>query len=229
MNQGKLKGKTMILGDLNVNWNMMDRCPFKDELERLIDEHLLHQLIHFETRFRMVQGQTQSSILDLVITDVDGIQTTGVFSAASDHLILEVTGKERTEISKKRKQVTFLDWRWYAKDLMCQGFEANFKGINVHMTNIEMMNNRIVSAICKTLNILAPKRTVSLPNSTSVTSPLIQTLKNRKSRAYKKWGRTKNIEDFETLKRISQKLNLEIKKVKNNTIFNKCSKGPKQF
>jgi len=81
--------KSLIMGDLNVNWNGTNNCAFRLQLEAIIDNFLLHQLVDFETRFRYVNGVLQSSCLDLIITNLDEVTIEHESQHCSDHLILD--------------------------------------------------------------------------------------------------------------------------------------------
>jgi len=208
----------VVIGDLNVNWRDHNKGPFKAALEDTLERFNLVQLVECDTRHRVVQGVLQKSCLDLVITNLVNVQVDGVFNDKSDHIILNVAPLQKSNQQRQRTQVTFLDWRWYNQYLMKEGFENLFRGYNRLLTNTNLINNRITSAICEVLNILVPKRTVMLLSVDSVTNPLIQTLKNRKIRAFKKWKRSNDIVDFDRLKSISRKLNYEIKKRKRKNL-----------
>jgi len=225
----KVAKDVVIIGDMNVNWNNLNRCSFKLDLEKFIDENSLDQVVDFNTRFRLVQGTMQESCLDIVMTNMTRTRVESQFHAQSDHLIITVSEATKHPKPTGRTQVTFLDWKWYSKESIMAGFNQFFRGINIYMKKPDLINNRISVAICSTLNVLVPKRTIMLPNPKSVTSSKIQTLKNRKTRAFKKWKRTNDTTDYERLKSISRKLNYEIKKIQKTNIASQCSKGPKQM
>jgi len=48
--------RSLIEGDLNVNWDTTNNCPLRFQLESFLDNFLLCQLVDFETRFRYVNG-----------------------------------------------------------------------------------------------------------------------------------------------------------------------------
>jgi len=133
------------------------------------------------------------------------------------------------ENGTKRKQVTFLDWRLYSKLTVLSVFLTFQPQIDIHLHDTNLINNRVTTAICKTLNIVIPKRTVTVSNSRVVVNPKIVNLKNRKSKAFKKWSGNRTISNHHELTKISKELNHEIRKARNKRIQNTVGKGQKQF
>jgi len=200
-----------ITGDININFNSTQVCPFRSLFENFLDEHNLDQLVMSNTRSRMVMNVMQSSLLDIVVTNIPFLVVEDTHQHCSDHVILDIASSQHHVHENRRTQVTFNDWRWYAPQTINALFNTAFGGMNIFNTCPEMLNNQLVTAICNCLNILVPKRVVTLPNKNSVTNPTIQNLKNRKSRLFKLYKRTHSDADFQNLKQVSKKLNYEIR------------------
>jgi len=165
-------------------------------------------------------------LLDVVYSSLTGVSVDTVFDHASDHLQLHV---EIPCISKPKGHKTFFftDWSHYSAHVIRTLFLVNFTGINIHMRDPDLINNSITTAICKSLNILLPKRHAKVRNSSQVFSPKILNLRNRKSKAYKSWSRLRTPESLNKLKECSIVLSLEVKKIKQEKVnvgLNKCNK-----
>jgi len=211
-----IRDMEMLVGTPNfqqtINFNSVQTCPFRTQFESMMVNFNLDQIVLNNTRFRKVSDTMQSSLLDVVVTNVPFLKVDEIHQNCSDHIILDINHTKNLHRMVGRNQVTFNDWRWYSGLSMNNIFKQFFRGLNIHRNDPEILNNQVVTAICNGLNILVPKRSVMLPNVDSVTNPSIQNLKNRKSRQFKKYKRTLADEDFMLLKSISKILNVEIRK-----------------
>lgn len=221
----------IILGDFNVNYNSVMGCPLRFKLEDFCVEKNLDQIVDFITRSRKVADTLQTSTLDLVITNLGGIKVEGSFNSESDHMILEVSKILFEKANEKSviKRVHYLDWRHYTPERAKLLFQNYFRGINIHLWDCDMINERITTALCLMLNDLVPKRSTNLRSPKAVINAKIQNLKNKKSRAYKKWSRSNQVEDWEALKSISRDLNKAIKIERKKGFVNKLGSDPKTY
>jgi len=171
----------------------------------------------------------QSWLLDVVLTNIPFLTVKEIHQHCSDHIILDIFSSRNVRVENKRTQVTFYDWRWYAPQSMNDLFNVSFGGMNVFDIHPEKLNNKLVTAICNSLNILVPKRSVNLPNSNSVTNPTIQNLKNKKSRLFKKYKRSLNNDDYLLLQKVSKKLNYEIRQERKRKFQFHAQQSAKSF
>jgi len=94
------------------------------------------------------------------------------------------------QIAHKSKGTTYLDWRRYSPSKMAKLFVEFFSGIDIHLRDVDEINDRITTAICLGLNELVPKRTANLAGKNPVINGKIRNLRNKKSRLHKKWKLT---------------------------------------
>jgi len=149
----------------------------------------LDQLIENETRTRLVAGTIQKSRIDLIFTDILGVTTSCEFMSNSDHCLIKSTILNLRTTNQKqgvKKGVTYLDWRNYSSSRVIDLFCKFFRGIDIHMHDVDDINDSITTAICLALNILVPKRTANLTGPQPVINGTIRNLRNRKSKLHKK-------------------------------------------
>jgi len=224
------RNHVIIVGDFNVHLTDATHCPLKLKLENFMNTFGLDQLISLPTRQRMVGNVLQSSLIDLVFTNIPGLTTSQDFNNASDHCIINIISDifvDRPNL--KKKVVEYLDWRRYDSSHACNLFSNMFKGINLFITDVDLINERITTALCLVLNKLVPKRKTTIRGDKSVINPKIQNLKNRKSRLYKKFTRTRDEDDFRNLTTISRKLNREIKYQRKLELSKKLKGNTKEY
>ncbi len=223
---GKRTNK-LFLGDYNIHLENLS-CRMRMALEAWADDGSLTQMVDFKTRSRTVEGKVQSSMIDLVYSNVESLDVSGEFNDLSDHIILSCKGKRNTNKQIKKK-IAYVDWRKYNREDMRTEFLSGFKGINIHIRSPDEINDRITSAIISGLNKLAPKRETTIHDGNSVINPVIQNLKNRKIRIYKQFSKIKSVENFNKLKEVSKLLNKEIKKERVKSLKSSLNKSSKEF
>lgn len=171
----------LVFGDFNVPLDNDLRCPLRLLLDSWSEAFDLDQLINTITRTRLVQGYAQTSILDLIFTNLTSILIDSEFSSLSDHVILKMKigpNSNRQSQSYIRK-VGYLDWRQYNPICARGCFLTKFDGINIHSRHPESVNEKITTAICLMLNELVPVRSTTLRGLNSVINPRIQNLKTK--------------------------------------------------
>lgn len=107
--------------------------------------------------------------------------------------------------------------------------KKNFAGYNSKLKSPDEINDRISSAIVKSLNELVPKRTSTIHGINAVINPTIQNLKNRKIRIYKKWSKNRTEDNWLELKNISRKLNSAIRKAWKSSLCAGLNKSSRDF
>ncbi len=218
----------VVVGDFNIHLNR-NNCRMSKALECWSDDSNLVQIVDFQTRSREVGDTLQTSMIDLVFTNVNSLFCEGEFNSHSDHLILKVYDHSYEKDCRTKTTISYLDWRKYTRNAMRNLFTANFRGYNIRICSPDEINDRITSAIVKGLNQLVPKRETTVKGSNFVISPIIQNLKNKKSRIYKKWSKNRTLENLAELRKVSSKLNSEIRKERRRTIGSSLNKTSKQF
>jgi len=218
----------VIVGDLNVNMNDQAQNVFKSRLELLAERFMLFQLIEQNTRQRVVAGTLQQSLLDIVYTSVHGLSVDLLYNHKSDHLQLHVS-LPITVRPRGNKTFSFTDWSHYSAHAIRTLYLELFRGINIHVRDPNLINNSITSAICGALNLIVPKRQVTIRNSSQVFSPRIINLRNQKARAFKRWTRLRTRETLEKLKEISSALTHESKKLKQEKVNASLTGDNKKF
>lgn len=218
----------VLIGDLNINLMTTSNDHLKLTLETWANQNMLFQLVEGYTRQRIVAGNLQMSLLDVVFSSISRVAVKTSYDHQSDHLQLHVT-LPLTNRPKGNKTFFFTDWSHYSVELVQTLFLQNFNGINIHVHDPDLINNQITTAICDSLNILLPKRHATVRNSSQVFSPKILNLRNRKSRAYKRWTRSGTPESLLKLKEISIALSHEVKKIKQSKINAGLGKDNKSF
>jgi len=201
---------------------------FRITLEAWADSSMLFQLVDINTRQRMVSETLQTSLLDVVFTNMLNVNVNLTYSHLSDHSQVSVT-LPCIPHPRGKHTVDFLDWSNYSAHAIRQLFSFHFKGINILIKDPDQINNRITTAICQSLNVLLPKRSVTLRNSAQVLSPKIINLRNKKSKAFKSWTRNKTADTHEKLKTASLSLIREVKKQKQLRIWSSLCKDSRSF
>jgi len=222
------KLEVVLVGDLNINLLSNNVSYFRATLEAWADDNMLFQLVDTQTRQRMVAENLQTSLLDVVFTSMQCINVRLAFSHLSDHLQIFVS-LPCTPQPHGKETIEFLDWTQYSAHAIRQLFSFHFRGINIYLKDTNLINNRITTAICQSLNVLLPKQRVTLRNSSQVLSPKIITLRNKKSKAFKMWTRIKTPDALAALKNASSALAKEVKKQKNVFIQSSLCKDTKTF
>jgi len=200
----------LCMGDFNINFDDF-HCTYRSSLSDWADSFALDQLVSFPTRSRIVMGRVQSSMIDLVFSNIAGVLTTGHYEVCSDHVVVEVTIPVLSTNDKLRQHISYLDWREYSPAKMRDLYNQKFRGLDLGERNPEVLNEIITSTIFSCFNKLVPKRSAVVISKNPVVSAKIRNLKNKKSRLYKKWSRTKNQEDYDRLREVSNLMNREIK------------------
>jgi len=223
--------QVIIVGDFNIPYDCtVNVCPLRLSLEEWSNTYLLDQLVHDHTRARWVANDLQSSLLDLVFTNVRDVEVDQVFNGASDHNIIRITGPGISRNKKSAiKTVKYLDWSRYDRESMCERFMYHFEGYNVNLKDSNSINEHITNAICRSLNDLVPKRANKSTGGNHVINPKIVNLKNVKSKIYKKWKRTASRDDYDRLKQVSKKLNKEILKQRTRVITKDLNGNAKKY
>jgi len=183
----------IIVGDFNVDPQRDFDSYFGRRLKEWKNECLLDQLTESETRTRLVAGVIQTSMIDLMFTNICGLKTESEFMSQSDHQMIYI--KINCLWNKKsivRKGISYLNWRKYSASKMSSLFEKYFCGMNIYNQDVDEINERITTAICQSLNELVPKRQANLTGNNPVINPSIRNLRNKKSRLLKKWKNTGN-------------------------------------
>jgi len=222
-------GKIIVVGDFNIHYNSVDNCPLKFRLEDWANEFALDQLVNFITRSRIVNNLLQTSTIDLLFTNLPGVNVAANYNSLSDHVVIEF--KITTWVPKVfvKKTVEYSDWRNYSREGINERFLHHFGDCYVHGIDPEAINEKITNAICLSLNDLVPKRSTTIRGTDPVISPTIQNLKNKKSRIYKKWTRTGNIAHYDELKIISQRLNKAIRLKRKNDLLSNLNGDMKSY
>jgi len=218
----------ILVGDLNVNFLSKSVNHYRLTLEEWSDRNMLFQLVDMQTRQRLVADSLQTSLLDVVFTNMNGIGVRLDYSHLSDHQQLTID-LPCTPYPRGKSTIEFIDWTRYTAHAIRQLFWFHSPGVNIHLKDTNLINNRITTAICQSLNIILPKRSTTIRNSSQVVSPLIITLRNKKSKAYKRWSREKNPEALTALKVASSKLSSEVRKQKSMKIQSALCKDTKSF
>ena len=218
----------VVVGDFNVHADHYN-CRMKMAIDQWGEQSDLLQLVDFDTRSRLVGGVVQHSMIDHVYSNIDTLEVSGEFNAHSDHVILNIKDKAARSKSAPKKIISFLDWRRYTPDKMRDEFASNFVGFNIRITSPDEINDLITGAIVQSLNKLVPKRVTTVHGNNPVINPVIQNLKNKKTRIYKKWCKNKKPEDWLTLKDISRRLNSEIRRERSRSLKNSLNRSSKDF
>jgi len=223
--------EVVIVGDFNVPYNNAQWCPLRALLEEWSNEHVLDQLISVCTRARMVNRVLQESILDLIFTNVNNVNVSQMFNQASDHNIITFNFKNKQVGSHEREKrvVRFLDWSQYSAERICESFVQNFSGYSDTLNTSNLINECISYAIIQSLNKWVPKRKCTLYGKDPVVNPIIRKLKNKKSKLFKKWTSTKNLDTFDQLRDVSRKLNKEIMILKKKQFENDLKGDAKRY
>jgi hypothetical protein len=217
----------LVVGDFNVHINSANRDAFAIALEEWADKFILSQQVTFSTRFRMVGNVLQSSMLDLVFTTFVNLKITAEHNTVSDHSLLKLVGSSyHNKFEKKR--VSYYDWRSYSAAAMCSLVNNCLPNPKRQVVDPDLINDSVATAIASALTILVPKRYTTLRGSNAVISGKIQNLKNRKSRAYKKFKESGSHDDFIYLKLVSRELNYEIRRERKRK-SNLNTGDPKRF
>jgi len=128
----------VLMGDLNINLLAATNDHLKLTLETWADHNLLFQLVDGFTRQRVVAGNLQQSLLDVVFSSIDKVTVKTFYDHQSDHLKLHVT-LPLTNKPKGNKTFFFTDWSHYSAQAVRTLFLQNFKGINVHVRDPDLI------------------------------------------------------------------------------------------
>jgi len=221
------KSLVHIVGDLNIDMNN-ENSPFFRKFQDWLDNFALAQIVKNDTRSRMVSGKLQRSLLDVFITSSSDFKVELDFNSYSDHCILKGY-KEKVKSSTNKERVIYYDWRRYSDSRLRELLSMKMISIDLSIEDPDHINDKLVSAITECLNVLVPKRISTIRGSNAVVNPLIQNLKNRKIRAYKLWGKTKDPKHWVSVKELSKKLNREIKIERNRVLSSQLNKDTKSF
>ncbi len=225
--QGKRMSKIFV-GDYNIHVENVN-CKMSRDLTDWADTHELCQLVTTPTRVRVVNGSTQSSMIDLVYSNVSTLEITDETTGISDHVILKIKDKLFTRAKSTKTRISYMDWRKYSQAEIRSLFAKNFKGFNNQLRTPDQINDRITSAIIQSLNELVPKRTTVIHGTNAVINPRIQNLKNRKIRAFKKVAKNRSVDNLAELREVSKLLNSEIRKERRRVVGVTLNKSSKEF
>ncbi len=217
-----------FIGDFNIHLDNFN-CSMSRKLGDWSDLWNLTQIVDFNTRSRMVDHVLQVSMIDLIFTDHVSLITHGEFTDFSDHVIVFCKDRSYVQEKQTKSTITYLDWRKYRPSEVRTLFQKFISGFNCNLRTPEQINDAMSSAIVKTLNSIVPKRQTTIHGINSVINPIIQNLKNRKSRIYKKWSRDKTEHNWLSLKEVSKHLNKEIRKERSKTLNISLNKSSREF
>jgi hypothetical protein len=150
-------------------------------------------------------------MIDLIFTNYLNLLVDVKFQGVSDHALIKLAGSSYVNTYEKKK-VVYYDWRNYSNSVICDMVNRSLPTPARQIISPDAINDSIITSIASAMLDLVPKRCVTIRGSNAVTSALIQNLKNRKSRAYKKYSNSKCENDFIKLKDICRKLNNEIRR-----------------
>jgi len=220
----------IVVGDFNVDPTRDYNSYYGQKLEEWKNNNIYDQLIGSDTRIRMVNGTMQKLMIDLVYTNMNEVRSESEFMNLSDHNLLKIKiGCSEPKDSYVRKGTAYLDWRKYSARKMNNAFVSLFRGINIHEHDVDDINDKITTAICLALNQLVPKRQANITGNNPVISPEIRNLRNRKSRLFKKWKKSGDIEDFNKLRQASNELNYEVKMERKKILHNAINGTSKEY
>jgi len=220
--------RIVIVGDFNVQFDSLLPCPLKILLDEWSSSLNLDQIVQHKTRARLVQGTLQNSMLDLVFTNLLPLEISQDFNALSDHEVIFIRSTTNVKCTSV-KEVRYVDWRKYSIPKARELFLGHLNEVDARIRDSEQANELITTALCLTLNKLAPVRKAKLYGSNSVINPKINQLKNKKSRLYKKWSLNKTSENFIALKNVSRDLNMNIKLERKKQLAGKLNGDSKTY
>ena len=151
MEISKFRGKILILGDLNINWN--EKCSSTLLLKTLAQQFNLNQLITEDTRI----GKTSSTLLDHIYTN-DNTQnySSGTFTLTdSDHSAIFVIHKKKSpKVPSKiieTRNFSKVNWDKLNEDLKLLDLENKIKGYPIRMIDMSFLRQNVREFLTRTL------------------------------------------------------------------------------
>ena len=220
--------ETVLIGDFNIDFNNK-KLVASSKLNTLETKFALKQIIKVNTRVT----DTSSTCIDLLYTDIANIMESGVINYnISDHLpIYLVKKKPRNKII--RKLATGRSYIHYDKDVFSRLFGAldwkNFENSIDPAILWECFSTNIV----KVLDIICPIKTLQVVDVRPewLTNELLIQMRQR-DKAFKKARRTKKGTDWNFARTLRNRLCMDIKSAKANTIKDRLERygpNPKKF
>jgi len=218
----------MVLGDFNINYekrnnrNMVNR-NLNQILNIMVENHLLEQVVRFDTWSRSVNGQFRSSILDHVyVNDSAKIKSIIPLSIPiSDHVPVKV----EYEFQNKsiRKTVMVRNWKGYSREkwlgLLCE------EDWTINQQTVQDISNHIEVMIINTLQKLAPMEEQLLKNNSYILPQQLIKMRKRRKNLYKNAQRRKSAGDLKRCREMDKQIRKMDFQNRRNKIRQKIKKG----
>jgi len=130
----------IVVGDFNVDMSRDENNMLRICLDKWSDDYVMDQMVNEITRSRLVNGTAQASILDLVYSNCRGTSVKCYFENSSDHVVVEINLEGLNQLPKVKKTINYYDWRGYSKENICREFMHHFRGFNVRLRDVNLIN-----------------------------------------------------------------------------------------
>jgi len=223
------KDHNIIIGDFNIDVSRLG-SQFRTPFVEWMDSKGLENIDIGVTRVRLVESQLQRSSIDLVITNVQGVNIDTSFEDVSDHCLIVVSlMKDRNKKCEKR-MLEIMDWRKFDGMVFNNKVEQNLmRGPSIY--DIERpteVDYHIRASIIEAFEKTVPIRVITL-RPFDIFSPKVAKLNNRKKKLRKRWAKNPTIENWKEFIKASRMLRSESRKIKRAQLIGKLSKGSKEF
>ncbi len=209
----------LIGGDFNAEPSKV--CPKVRLLELWQTDNGLDQLIQNHTKAHLVGDQVQSSLLDLIFTNIKDVSTKTVHSEASDHSLIVASIPSvncHQEVRFQKKIVT--DWRNFNPQYLSSIISHGLSDMNCSH-DINVLDRDISMCILAAMNRVIPQRVVHIRRGTDVVNYSIEAMKKKRDRMIKKARKTSDIEAMKTVKAMDKAIKKIIKRERDRMIKSK--------
>jgi hypothetical protein len=178
----------IIVGDFNINYtkrnnrNIVNRS-LTQVLNNLVENHLLEQVVSFDTWSRTVNGQFRSSIIDHVYVNNPGKikSVTPLSIPISDHIPVKVEYEHQNK--SVRRTIMVRNWKNYSREKWIELLRR--EDWSITQQTVQDISNHLETMILKTLQTLAPLEEQLLKNHSYLLPPHLIKMRKRRKNLFK--------------------------------------------
>jgi hypothetical protein len=215
----------LIGGDFNADPSK--NCVKSRTLDLWQTDCGLDQLVNKNTRMRIVDGQVQESMIDLVFVKEIEPTVKLLSSEASDHSLIIANVQRQVPMKICFKKKIVIDWRNFSECRMSVALNEALKDLKMS-ESIYKMDRDISSCIIQAMNKVIPKRVVHIRRATDIVNYHIEALKKKRDRLFKNARKTGDVDVMKRVKKLNRTIKKAIVKERDRLISNKMKDSSAQ-